>query len=48
MFLALALAGRADYLVAGNADLQALTAQFTIAIVSPRQLRTLVSAKCDR
>ena len=39
MFLALALAGRADHLVTGDADLLALASRFTISIISPEVLR---------
>ena len=39
-FLALALAGRADALVTGDGDIQALAGAFAVPILSPARLRT--------
>jgi putative PIN family toxin of toxin-antitoxin system len=43
MFLQLALAGQADTLVTGDADLLSLANQFAIAIVTPAELKARVS-----
>lgn len=44
-FLALAVAGRADFLVSGDDDLLAIAANFAIPIVTPSQLRKRISAE---
>lgn len=41
-FLSLALAGRADFLVSGDDDLLILAPRFTVPIVKPAELRTLL------
>lgn len=41
-FLSLALAGRADFLVSGDEDLLVLAPRFTVPIVKPAELRTLL------
>ena len=41
-FLSLALAGRADFLVSGDEDLLILAPRFTVPIVSPAELRTVL------
>ena len=42
-FLALALAGRSSYLVSGDDDLLILAPRFTVPIVKPAELQTLLS-----
>lgn len=44
-FLALAIAGRADFLVTGDGDLLVIAAKFAIPIVTPVRLRTRISAE---
>ncbi len=46
-FLELALAGKADWLVTGDADLLALARKFPVPIVSPEQFRVALSTASE-